>query len=368
MINTVDERIEQRFVDVVTLQGLEPLCSLSSERLAELAAQLPIEVLPPDTIVFREGDRDNKLIFLLAGEVELFSPYLGRSWVITAGMPETWHPIAHKQPRQEHAVTSGEVELFRVDVEQFDAMLTWEQMSQHAFQIQAENSSGMVEDDRAKCVDKMRQSLPFYNLPAANLEALFSRLEPIEVAAGDKIIRQGEAGDYYYIIDSGLALVTRDIPGQSEPIELATLSDSDSFGEEALISDVPRSASVTMVSNGRLLRLSKSDFVELLEEPMLSWLDLNGLFDRLEEHANCLDVRLHSEYKEGHLPTAINIPLHELRSNLDKLDQEQEYICYCSTGRRSSAAAFLLKQRGYNVSVLKGGLQVVPSSYLIRRL
>lgn len=361
-------QIENRTVDVETLQGLEPLCSLSPARLSELASQLSVEVLPADTIVFREGEKDKKLIYLLAGELELFSPHMGRSWIITAGMPETWHPIAHKQPRQEHAVTNGEVELIRVDVDQFDAMLTWEQMSQHAGQTMHDQQSVMIDDDRAKCVDKMRQSLPFYNLPPANLEKLFSRLEAIEVAAGDQIIKQGDPGDFYYIIDSGMALVTREIPGQEDPVELATLGESDSFGEEALISDVPRSASVTMISGGRLLRLSKEDFVELLEEPMLNWIDLNGLFDALEQHASCLDVRLHSEFKEGHLPTAINIPLHELRNHMERLDKDRNYVCYCSTGRRSSAAAFLLKQRGYNVSVLKGGLQVVPSSYLIRRL
>jgi rhodanese-related sulfurtransferase len=38
------------------------------------------------------------------------------------------------------------------------------------------------------------------------------------------------------------------------------------------------------------------------------------------------------------------------------LDIDEEYIIYCQSGRRSSAAAFLLAQRGYHVFVLEGGL------------
>jgi rhodanese-related sulfurtransferase len=45
---------------------------------------------------------------------------------------------------------------------------------------------------------------------------------------------------------------------------------------------------------------------------------------------------------------------------LNELDKETEYVCYCTTGRRSSAAAFLLVQNGYKASVLNGGVQVMP--------
>ena len=58
-------------------------------------------------------------------------------------------------------------------------------------------------------------------------------------------------------------------------------------------------------------------------------------------------------------PKAINVPLHEVRIRLDELDKDKHYVCYCTTGRRSSAAAFLLVQRGYKISVLNGGVQVM---------
>jgi len=52
----------------------------------------------------------------------------------------------------------------------------------------------------------------------------------------------------------------------------------------------------------------------------------------------------------------VNIPLSEIRNAFGALDMDKEYVIYCQSGRRSSAAAFLLAQRGYNVYVLEGGL------------
>ena len=46
---------------------------------------------------------------------------------------------------------------------------------------------------------------------------------------------------------------------------------------------------------------------------------------------------------------------------LGSLDQGKEYILYCDTGRRSSAASFLLNKRGFNTHVLENGLNEVPN-------
>ena len=82
--------------------------------------------------------------------------------------------------------------------------------------------------------------------------------------------------------------------------------------------------------------------------------------EKVNEGALWLDVRFAKEFNHRCLHKAVNIPLHELRQRMTELDKSQLYICYCKTGKRSSAAAFLLSQSGYNVSVLRGGLQVLP--------
>jgi rhodanese-related sulfurtransferase len=105
------------------------------------------------------------------------------------------------------------------------------------------------------------------------------------------------------------------------------------------------------------MRLNKNDFNTLLNEPMLSWIgydDATGLVEG--SGAKWLDVRLPSEFDAWHLPGAINVPLYFLRLKLKQLDPKTQYIVVCDTGRRSSAGAFVLTERGFEALVLKGGL------------
>ncbi len=61
-----------------------------------------------------------------------------------------------------------------------------------------------------------------------------------------------------------------------------------------------------------------------------------------------IDVREPSEYRAGHIPQAINIPLRTLNQNLDKIDGNQPVIVYCSTGYRSAIGVMTLHLLGYD--------------------
>ena len=90
----------------------------------------------------------------------------------------------------------------------------------------------------------------FSRLPSANIDKLFRRLNPLKVQAAQEIVKQGTDGDYYYIIDSGKAEVSRTAVGQLQPMVLAELKAGNAFGEEALVSDNKRNATVTMLTDG----------------------------------------------------------------------------------------------------------------------
>lgn len=90
--------------------------------------------------------------------------------------------------------------------------------------------------------------------------------------------------------------------------------------------------------------------------------EINGLVDtisveelRNEEKPYILDVRTIEEYNLSHIDGAINIPLDELRENLEKLDKSKEIVVHCHSGLRSYLACRILKQKGYNVKNLIGG-------------
>jgi rhodanese-related sulfurtransferase len=181
-------------------------------------------------------------------------------------------------------------------------------------------------------------------------------MEQVNFKAGDLVIKQGDEGDYFYVVTDGKCVVTRETPLNREGIKLAELEVGDTFGEEALISEATRNATVTMLTDGSLVRLGKDDFQTLMNEPMLHWVEFDQASDIIAQGGKWLDVRLPSEFENFHQPDAINIPLYFIRLKLKALEKDTRYVVCCDTGRRSSAAAYVLGERGFDTFVLKGGL------------
>ena len=165
----------------------------------------------------------------------------------------------------------------------------------------------------------------------------------------------GEHADRIYVIESGRFQVERLVGGAK--VVLAELKSGDAFGEEALVSEAKRNASVISLGEGELLRLGKQDFNALLREPLLRRIAFDEAAEKVRRGALWLDVRYPSEYQYDKLPGAINVPLAEVRNMFAVLDRSKEYVAYCQSGRRSAAAAFLFAQRGFRVWLLEGGLR-----------
>ena len=84
----------------------------------------------------------------------------------------------------------------------------------------------------------------------------------------------------------------------------------------------------------------------------------------MQNHGAWLDVRLPSEYQNLAIDGSINIPLYFVRLKLNALDRKTPYVVVCDTGRRSSAAAFILSERGFEAYVLKGGIDYSHEGHL----
>jgi rhodanese-related sulfurtransferase len=114
-----------------------------------------------------------------------------------------------------------------------------------------------------------------------------------------------------------------------------------------------------MTTDGAIMRLGKEDFKRLLNEPMLDWISMAEAEDIIKGGGKWLDVRLPSEFENDHLNGAINIPLYFIRLKMSTLDENTNYILCCDTGRRSSAGAYILSERGYKAYVLRDGINSV---------
>jgi len=338
---------------------LEPINSLSDEQIKELVSQSMIDKISEGCSLLDDAP-DDEALYLLSGAVEA-TLNSGEPRLIKGGVHDALHPLNSDQNDFRMALTRTPAVLARVDKGLLDIMLTWAQITAPETDVLM-SEDGIISIDKADWLNTMFKSPTFRNLPAPNIEELLYRLEPIRVHGGDVIIRQGEQGDYFYMIDKGVAMVTINPEDDEESVIMAELNEGATFGEAALISDKPRNATVAMMEDGILLRLSKDDFNKLLKQPTLQQMSFDEASGMVEQDKACwIDVRLPSEYQRSHLPGATNIAMRDMHRMAQGLDKTKTYICYCETGNRSSAATFVLKQYGLTATVLEGGLKKVPA-------
>ncbi len=340
---------------VQRLKEFSPLSGLKPEQLASLAPKCAIQKLEAGRFLFRQKDTERRNVYLLGGSVELRSGNQVLT-TITGGSDEARYPLAPQLPRHVSARAAGAVEYFEIDSDFLDIMLTWDQSG--AFEV---GELAANENQQQDWMNAVLQVRAFHRIPAANIQTLFMRMQHVNARQGDVIVKQGDAGDYFYILTQGNCLVTREAPGSGKAIPLAELAPGASFGEEALLSEDSRNATVSMLTDGALVRLAKEDFKTLLIEPQQRRVSLDEAKQIVAAGGQWLDVRLPSEFERQHLEGAINLPLYFIRMKLDDLEPKRGYVVYCDTGRRSSAGAFILSERGFEAYVLNKGL----SSYTL---
>ena len=84
---------------------------------------------------------------------------------------------------------------------------------------------------------------------------------------------------------------------------------------------------------------------------------------RASKDVAVIDVRNMNEWKEGHLPSALHIPLGQLAERIAEVPADREVVVHCQSGGRSSIAASLLKKMGRsNVANLTGGYKALAQN------
>lgn len=333
------------------LKGFSPLDGLKRDNLAALARKVQLRELSPGQVLFKEGDTEKRTLYIASGILELVDQgkVVG---TVEGGSELARNPIAPVFPRRVSARARDRVQFISIDSDLLDVMLTWDQTGTYEVsELQGKPDTGG--DD---WMTMLLQTKAFHKIPPANIQAIFMRMQQINYRSGDVILKQGTEGDYFYVLTNGGAIVTRETPLSKDGIKLAELAVGDTFGEEALISDAKRNATVTMTSDGSVMRLGKDDFKKLLNEPMLDWIEYDDAQKIIANGGVWLDVRLPSEYENHHLDNAINIPLYFIRLKMSTLDPDTKYVVCCDTGRRSSAGAYILSGRGFQAYVLQGGI------------
>ena len=298
--------------------------------------------------VYQQGDGDLNVHYLLAGTVELiWHDKVTRR--LSAAHKVALRPLdpPGRKRYTVRATDSATAAIFKriaLDrlIEQSDALTEEAELAVSEIAT-ARSSDWMI---------RMLQSELFSVLPATNIQKVFARMEQIALAADDVVVRQGELGQHYYVIEKGYCEVSRRIASDRGQIHLADLGPGTAFGEEALISNKPRNATVTMLSDGLLMRLEKADFDELILGHVLREIDFDAARAGIDEGAVWLDIRYPEEHAEAAFSASENIPVNMLRLQSNRLRKDLRYIVCGNDVDQAAIAAFLLGERGFMVEYL----------------
>jgi len=354
------------------LQPLIPFNALLDDHLQYLLEVSEQHLLFAGSVLFECGQYDALDYYLLHGELQCQYPD-GRCETIKSR--EHRQAVASTQPRNCTVVATQDCQILAVERERLDKLLAWSQVAEYLLVDIAYNRD--LDEDLVWMHTVLKSNL-FFKVPPTNVQSIFSCLEARTVEAGEVIIRQGELGDCCYFIKEGQAQVVRQRVG-GEPQHLADIGVGRCFGEDALLQETVRNASVYMTSDGVLMQLNKRDFLTLLKQPavaevtwsrvqaqLLDGSDQDLMIKKTGPSSIAVDLRSEDEYALGHIAGAVNIPLNLLRLKSRVLSESKDvhYLLYCNTGRRSKVAAHLLSQQGFNVEVLVGGFEALDTAVL----
>lgn len=329
--------------DLERIKILVPFHDMSEEERKDVLAKARIIKYPEGKMIFKRNENDPLVYWLISGSIDL----LDEKFEVKnrkAGDDASRFPVDNNTPHRLSAVTTEETRVLQINRD--DMGLSG-----------GSDGSAKVDDVDDEGIDWMSTLLSsplFEFIPPTNIQTLFSKFEEVNFDSGEVVIRQGDPGDYFYVIQSGKARVER-TAGDKTAV-LAELKAGDNFGQDALVSDVPRNATVTMTTKGTLMRLSEPDFESLLMRPLIETVSMDEVNEMIEQgdpKTYIIDVRNPKEVEENKIGGSINVPLLSLRKNLPKLKPEAVYVTACRGGRRAELAAYILNENGFTAYVLK---------------
>ena len=285
-----------------TLKRFDPFQAMSSTELAT-AARHALEVkVPARRWLLRPGRRLQGRYYLVQGRVRLYSPQRD----IRPRSPDARAPL---YPGCEAMFSRTEVHLLHVDTSQI-AFLLGSAPSKTA-------SGGSADWERRFMGSPLLQ-----RLDAGIWQQLMSALAERPFEAGEQLVAEGSAAHDFFVLKSGHAAVQRQ--GRT----IAHLGPGDFFGEDALLLNARRNATVLATRAGSILRLPKDRFLTLLVDNLVRFVKSPG-------DGESIDV---SE------PGA----LARLREAIPSLDPKHRYHIVGGELRDRALATFILTHKGFD--------------------
>ena len=339
---------QQTAITAQMLARFVPISELSAGHREELAEHCELLKLEKGELITGDESLADVLLYVAKGQLRVSGGDYPQE-VIRAEDLKARFAIPGMDTPGRQATAISAAELLQVNRAKASTLLMWSHSNAGA------DAEHIHARERADITALLLDCDYFAQVPHRHLQEVAECIERIDARAGEDILRRGEAGKHYYIVQDGMCEVLRE-GNHGVEVAVARLLPGSTFGEESLLTGSPRNASVRMLSDGSLLRLSLEHFMRLIATPLLNHISHERAEDLIALGARWLDVRTAQEFTANALDNAINLPLTQLREGVKQLQPSVSYVTYCDSGQRAQAAAFLLAQRGFNVCCLRTGI------------
>ncbi len=239
---------------------------LGEEEFTQVVSKFQVGTIPRRTPVIKEGTKGDSFFIVSQGDVRVFRthPKSGKKITLAHLKDGAFFgemAIFLDSIRTASCETAEETTLLRINRKDLDELME-----------KYPNIREVMHDFfKKRALDQLFKTMNlFSSLDEAEREVLADKMEMIETEPGATLIREGEAGEYLYVIYSGEVEVTT-THEEKGTVKLATISPGDYVGEIALVQGKLNTADVVTSSKCVIFRLNKATFKELLaiHSPML---------------------------------------------------------------------------------------------------
>lgn len=330
------------------IEFFNPLDKIDLKYRSHFSETMAIENISTGSTIIRKNKLSTSYHFLVEGDIEVRLSFDNRLRM-NHDTPQCRNPLENLLNSSKGSIkAASDCRILTVNSDKLEQTLSWHQNVGTLYTGRAELSLETeikIDDNFSPDWDTNFVKSPLAaNLPSSIIQQLFSQLEEIQVNAGDVIVKNQSKGDFFYIVKTGVAEVQTEQKGpyKGKTFELIA---GDYFGDEALVADTIRNATVTMLTEGTLGRLDNESFIQLIKQHLVTHLtpDVHFTPDQIQ----IIDVRLPIEYRGNHKEGSSNIPISTLRRRMRDLKQSQLYVVSPANDNRSVLATYLLRQAGF---------------------
>lgn len=339
------------------IRKMVPFSTMPNSIFKVICDKIVLENVRSGAFLFKRGDTAKELIYLLKGDVSLEVDKL-KMEVIKAGTESARFALAHQLPRKVNGIAKSSVQFLRLN----SVYITTPDLAELKKQ---EPSLADAKENGQKWISTLLTIPVLKLLPATQLSRINDQLEEVNYEEGETVVRQGDFGEYYYLIKSGECVISHKDSTPEKNLTATKLKTGDSFGAEALISDAIRNQTVTALTLLSLLRINKERFLVLIKKPLLKFVDELETQSLLDSGGVLLDVRPAAEYEKSHWEQASNVPLLNLRNHTKLLDKTCPIVVVSDEQNLSEAAVFLLLSYKFSAHVSKKSIEPLPTELVI---